>query len=244
MLPPEQIRANYLQVLEQIGEAARGCGRNPQEVRLVVVTKGQPLKAIRAVCAAGATILGENYVEEATVKIEALRSEFDIEWHMIGHVQSRKAEAACANFVWVETVDSLRLAERLNRFAAAQSRRLPVLLEMNLAGEASKSGLPAADPAGWPELGLLVSQVCALPNLDVRGLMSVPPFFDDPEQARPYFGRLRRLAQQLAGLAGVPPLRELSMGMSADFTVAIQEGATIVRVGTAILGPRQSTAGG
>lgn len=244
MLSPEQIQANYLHTLERIGEAARGCGRKPQEVRLVVVTKGQPLEAIRAVCAAGATILGENYVEEATAKIAALRGVFALEWHMIGHLQSRKAEAACANFAWVETVDSLKLAQRLDRFAAAQGRRLPVLLEVNLAGEASKSGLPAADPAGWPALGSVVSQICALPNLDVRGLMSVPPFFDDPELARPYFARLRRLAQQLAGQAGVPPLRELSMGMSADFSVAIQEGATIVRVGTAILGPRQPAAGG
>ncbi len=237
------IEENYHKILQRIVTAARQAGRSPEAVRLVVVTKGQPVEAVQRVVAAGARCLGENYIEEALEKIQALSSagvdEYNrIEWRMIGHVQSRKAGEVAEHFAWCDAVDSLKLARRLDRFAAEAGRSLAVLLECNVSGEESKFGFPAWDKDRWPELVGEFAEVVALPNLQVRGLMTMPPFFDEPERARPFFQRLRRLQAYLASQLPQASWVELSMGMSGDFEAAIQEGATLVRIGTAIMGPR------
>ena len=232
------IEKNYHEVLDGIARAADKAGRDPSTIRLVVVTKGHPVETIQSVLAAGARRLGENYVDEAVRKIHSVSSPEPIEWHMIGHIQSRKAQPVCENFSCVHSLDSLKLALRMDRFAGESGRRLPVLLECNVSGEESKFGLPAWDEGLWSRLLPEIEQITHLPNLDVSGLMTMAPFLEDPEQARPYFQRLRLLSDYLAGKLSQDHFKELSMGMSADFEAAIQEGATIVRVGQAILGPR------
>jgi hypothetical protein len=207
-------------------------------VRLVVVTKGHPLETVRAAVSAGARLLGENYVEEARGKIQAMPEAAWIEWHMIGHVQSRKARQVCQYFEWVHSLDSLKLANRLDRFAGEAGHSLPVLLECNMSGEQTKSGWAAWQEERWDRLAAELAPLLELPNLQVRGLMTMAPFFDQAEPARPYFQLLRRLRDFLADRYPGSDWSELSMGMSVDFTVAVQEGATLVRVGTAILGPR------
>jgi pyridoxal phosphate enzyme (YggS family) len=232
------IRERYQRVLERIETIARQAGRDPAAVRLVVVTKAQPLGVVRAALAAGVRILGENYAEEAVAKINSLKEEFVVEWHMIGHVQSRKAELVARHFDCVHSLDSLKLARRLDAFCAEAGRTLPVMLEFNVGGEASKFGFPAWDEAGWPNLETEVGAILQLPRLRVCGLMTMPPLFDHPEQSRPYFQRLCRLQEFLARLFPAADWRELSMGTSLDYEAAIQEGATFVRIGTAIVGPR------
>ena len=233
-----RILTNYQLILERIASAAQSIGRKPDQVRLMVVTKGHPLEAVQAVVAAGARLLGENYVDEALVKMQALSSYPGIEWHMIGHVQSRKAELVSQNFSCVHSVDSLKLANRLNRYTSGGNHRLPVLLECNVSGEESKFGWDAWDERQWNALTKEIAPILDLPGLDVLGLMTMPPFFLNPEEARPYFQKLRRLQMYLKERFSTFSWEELSMGMSGDFEVAIQEGATIVRVGTAILGER------
>lgn len=233
-----QVKANLDRVLENIARAAHKASRDPQEVRLVVVTKGHSLERVRAALAAGAHYLGENYVEEALDKIAPLGGQFGVEWHMIGHIQSRKARQVSENFVYVHSLDSLKLAERLDRFAGEAGKRLRMLLECNVSGEESKSGFPAWDPALWQALAEQAGCIAALPNLELDGLMTMPPYFDEPEIARPYFQKLARLRDFLIGKVPSAGWKELSMGMSGDYEVAIQEGATWVRIGQAILGPR------
>ena len=221
-----------------VSAAARKGGRDADAVRLVVVTKTQPLETVRAAIEAGAQILGENYAEEAADKIAAVGLQSGVEWHMIGHVQSRKAGLVAQHFDLIHSLDSLRLAERLNRAALEAGRTLPVLLEFNVSGEKSKHGWTAADEAEWAGLTGEVQAVAALTSLRVRGLMTMPPLSTDPEAARSYFQRLRRLRDFLAASVPQAEWHELSMGTSADFAVAVEEGATLVRVGQAILGPR------
>lgn len=234
----EQIRARYQATLERISVAARAAGRDPASVRLVVVTKAQPREVVQAAVRAGARILGENYPEESVSKISALGSESGVEWHMIGHVQSRKARLVVEHFDLLHSLDSLKLAERLNRMAGEAGRVLPVLLECNVGGEESKYGWPAAQEADWPALYPVVDAISGLESLQVRGLMTMPPLETDPEQARVYFRNLRVLRDHLAARYPRADWRELSMGTSADYEVAVQEGATFVRIGTAIVGPR------
>lgn len=232
------IAANYERVLERIATAASQAGRPPEQVRLVVVTKGHPLEVVQAAISAGARDLGENYVEEALSKMDALPGPPTICWHMIGHVQSRKAAAVSERFDWVHSLDSLKLAARLDRFAAEYGRRLPVLLECNVSGEESKFGWKAYPESSWGELVESIGPLLELQNLEVRGLMTMAPFSPHPETSRPCFRRLRRLQSRLAQAYPSTCWEELSMGMSGDFEVAIQEGATMVRIGTAILGER------
>lgn len=234
------IEDNYQRVLEKIENSIRSVGRDPDDVRLVVVTKGHTLELARAAVIAGAKYLGENYVEEAIPKILAISGEFEVEWHMIGHVQSRKARRVCEYFSWVHSLDSIKLAKRFNRFAEEMGRTLPVLIECNVSGEKSKFGWIAWEEHRWSELDVELAQILELPKLEVRGLMTMAPLFPDPEQARPYYRRLRRLRDYLAQQYPTEDWSELSMGMSVDYEVAIQEGATIVRVGTAILGERHN----
>jgi PLP dependent protein len=232
------IRERTTRVLNAIAAAARKGGREGKAVRLVVVTKTQPVEIVRAAIEAGAQILGENYAEEAADKIARLGPQSGVEWHMIGHVQSRKAQLVAQHFNLVHSLDSLRLAERLNRCAGEVGRRLPVLMEFNVSGEKSKHGWAAAEETQWPDLLAELQALASLPNLKVRGLMTMPPLSSDPEAARPYFQKLRRLQGFLAGRVPEADWQELSMGTSADFVVAVEEGATLVRVGQAILGPR------
>ena len=228
----------YLQTLDVIASAAKRAGRSPDAVRLVVVTKSQPLEVVRAAIEAGAGILGENYAEEGVTKLQSLREFSAVEWHMIGHVQSRKAQLVAANFNLMHSLDSLKLARRLDRFSGEAGRRLPVLLEFNVGGEESKGGWEAVDEARWGELSDDVAEILALPNLQVRGLMTMPPLGSMPEDSRPYFQRLRRLQDHLSAQFPEADFSELSMGTSSDFETAVEEGATFVRVGTAIVGAR------
>ena len=231
------IRERYQRVLSQIAEATTRSGREEGTVRLVVVSKSQPLEVVRAAIAAGASILGENYAEEAVAKITAL-PEAAVEWHMIGHVQSRKADLVAGHFSMLHSLDSVKLAGRLDQYCNETGRTLPVLLEVNVSGEESKFGFPGWDERRWPDLEPVFTQIMAFPSLRLRGLMTMPPFYDDPEQTRPYFQRLRRLQIFLGERFPQVDWVELSMGTSVDFITAIEEGATYVRVGQAILGPR------
>ena len=226
------IKENLTRVRERIAAACRRSGRAPENVKLLAISKTFPPESIRSAYEAGLRAFGENRVQEAQAKRPAL-SDLNIMWHLVGHLQTNKAKAARELFHWVHSVDSFRLAQKLDQATASGGARLPVLLEVNLGGEESKAGV------GESEIIQLAEQVSRLATLEVRGLMVIPPFFDDPEQARPYFRRLRELAQMIdsRNIADLS-MQELSMGMSHDFEVAIEEGATIIRVGTAIFGPR------
>ena len=233
----DSIRERYLHTLERIAAAEQRAGRAPGSTRLVVVTKSQPVETVRAALEAGVKILGENYPEETAAKIAAIGAA-DVEWHMIGHVQSRKADLIPANFALLHSLDSLKLATRLDRFAAQAGRKLSVLLEFNVSGEESKFGWQATLESTWPKILPEIDMVLKLDYLTVRGLMTMPPLFEDPERTRPYFQKLRRLRDFLAQNFPAADWSELSMGTSADFEAAVEEGATLVRVGTAIVGPR------
>jgi len=234
------IANNYEKILDQIAKAAITAGRDPAEVRLVVVTKGHSVEAVKKAVGAGARFFGENYLEEAIPKIESLSGVSDIEWHMVGHIQSRKARTVCQYFHRVESLDGIKLATRLNRFASELKKKIPVLLECNVSGETSKYGFPAWDEKRWSELLPEFEMIVDFPALKVCGLMTMPPYFSNVEDVRPYFQRLVRLRDYLSGEITTFDLKELSMGMSNDFEIAIQEGATIVRIGTAIMGKRNS----
>lgn len=232
------IRENYQKTLDQIALSARKSNRDPKEVRLVVVTKSQPLEVVQAAMEAGVHILGENYPEEAVPKIQSLGEQSGVEWHMIGHVQSRKARLVADHFALLHSLDSLKLARRLDRFASESNRVLPVLLEFNVGGEESKAGWDASKESSWDALFPDVEEILELPNLRIQGLMTMPPLETDPEDSRRYFQRLRQLRDRLASQFPQAGWRELSMGTSADYPVAVEEGATLVRVGTAIVGAR------
>ncbi len=223
----------YRDVMERIARAARAAGRAPESVRLVAVSKTVAADAIRELAALGPVILGENRVQEAAEKIPALAAGGAFTWHLVGHLQGNKARRAVELFAMIHSVDSVALLHRLETCCRETGRTLPVLIEVNVAGEAAKSGCrPEALPA-------LVEAAGELAHVRVEGLMAVPPFLDDPEAVRPYFRELRRLRDAWAGRCrGAARLEELSMGMTNDFEVAIAEGATYVRVGTAIFGPR------
>jgi len=197
------------------------------------------LEIVQAAIEAGASVLGENYPEEGVTKIQSLPHQSGVEWHMIGHVQSRKAKLVADHFELLHSLDSLKLAKRLDRFAAEGGRALPVLLEFNVGGEESKSGWDASNDSLWDVFFPDVQSVLELPNLRVRGLMTMPPLGTDPEDSRRFFQRLRLLRDHLASAFHQTDWRELSMGTSADYTVAVEEGATLVRVGTAIVGARK-----
>lgn len=235
------IKENYLHILERIAEAAHASARNPEDIKLVVVTKTHPIEVVESVVEAGAKYLGENYAEEAVDKIKSLSSLHQVEWHMIGHVQSRKAGFVCDYFDYLHSLDSLKLALRLDRLAEERNRVLPVLLELNLGGEESKFGWPIWKEENWQDILVDIAQVIDLTHLSVRGLMGMAPYFDDREDARPYYRRLRIFQEFLQSRFPHRSWSELSMGMSGDFEVAIQEGATWVRIGQSILGPRKKS---
>jgi len=229
------IAENIAEVQRRIERCARRAGRDPAEVQLMAVTKTQPANRIREAYEAGLRLFGENRVQEYSAKSAVLRDLPGAEWHMIGHLQTNKAPAAVELFHAIDSVDSVRLARKLNKAAAQPARRLPILIEINVGGESAKNGLPpAAD-----ELGELLRLAPELNHLEIRGLMAVPPYSADPEAARPYFRMLRDLRDSVSARE-LPQIKmdSLSMGMSHDFEVAIEEGSTCVRVGTAIFGER------
>lgn len=234
----ETIRQKYQFVLGQIEHAAVSASRCPEDVRLVVVTKAQPVAVAQAVIDAGASILGENYPEETLPKLQALSNTSTIQWHMIGHLQTRKVRLVVDHFHMLESLDSLHLAEKIERSLAESDRQLPALLEMNVSGEQSKSGFPAWDESHWDRLLPEIETILQLPHVNIQGVMTMPPLFTDPEQVRPYFVRLRKLADFLCQRVSADHFKEISMGTSTDYPVAVQEGATYVRVGTSIVGPR------
>ena len=220
---------NLQAVRDRIAAAARACGREPSQVQLLAVSKTFGSDAVAAAHACGQRAFGENYVQEALDKIDASRA-LDLEWHFIGPIQSNKTRPIAENFAWVHSVDRAKIAERL---AAARPRELPplnVCIEVNVGDESSKSGVAPADA------GKLAQTIAKLPALKLRGLMTIPPPAGDPATQRRFFASLRMLANDLTG-AGFA-IDTLSMGMSADLEAAIAEGATIVRVGTAIFGER------
>jgi PLP dependent protein len=229
------VAANIASIQQRIASAARRAGRNPDNIMLMAVTKTHPPDRIHEAYAAGQRLFGENRVQDFAAKAAALADLHAAEWHMIGHLQTNKAARTVELFRAVDSVDALKLAEKLDAAAGKLGRKLEVLIEINVGLEAAKSGV-APDSLALEELLLAAPRLEALV---FRGLMSVPPFTDDPEGARPYFHKLRELRDQIAArkLPAVA-MDQLSMGMSHDFEVAIEEGSTCVRVGTAIFGER------
>lgn len=230
------ITENIAAVREQITTAARRAGRSADDIALMGVTKTQPPERIREAYAAGLRIFGENRVQEFSGKAGVLADLDGAAWNMIGHLQSNKAAKALELFSAVDSVDSIKLAEKLDAVARDAGRRLPILLEINVGGEAAKSGV-APDSQ---ELEELLRATGRLEALEFRGLMTVPPFTEDPEGSRPFFRKVRELRDSIAARK-LPAIQTnvLSMGMSHDFKVAIEEGSTCVRVGTAIFGERK-----
>ncbi len=232
----------YERVCERIASAARRAGREPESVRLVAVSKGRTLAEIRQAYALGQRDFGENRVEEAAHKIGAARAaHLSITWHMIGHIQSRKARAVAADFDWAHSVESASLAQKLGQAANQAGRALPILLECNVSGEEAKYGLAAdrcdRDPAQWDSLCAALELILAQPWLQVRGLMTMAPLTPEPERARQVFIKLRQLRDRLAARFPAAEWGELSMGMTDDFEAAVEEGATMVRIGRAIFAP-------
>jgi pyridoxal phosphate enzyme (YggS family) len=234
------IRENLLRVMERIEKAARKAGRDPAEVKLVAVSKTVEMARIREAIEAGVSILGENYIQEAQKKIEeigrpACTERFGegrpVSWHFIGHLQSNKAKYAIRLFDMIHCVDSHSLVEELNRRAEQADRVIKVMIEVNLSKEATKFGTDEEI------VFTLARRIQTLKHLSLEGLMTMPPYFDSPEMSRPYYIALRELKERM--VKERIPMKELSMGMSNDFEVAIEEGATFIRVGTAIFGPRK-----
>ena len=231
----EPVRDRVARVLERVARSAARSGRSPESIRLVAVTKTHPVERVAEAYEAGLRVFGENYVQEADEKVRAFP---DAEWHLIGKLQANKIKKAVSLFGWIQSVDSLRLLADISRRCIEAGKTVPVLIEVNLAGEGSKAGIPPDGLAG------LLSSAAGLPGVRILGLMTVPPMTDDPEESRPNFVRLRELLGQVASLGGAAgEMTELSMGMSSDFEAAIEEGATMIRVGTAIFGSRARRAG-
>lgn len=226
------IAANYRRVRERINEAAARCGRDPRAIKLLAACKSQSAAQIQAAIEAGIRNFGENYVQEAQAKRAVIKE--PVEWHMIGHLQRNKVRAALELFDLIESLDSLELAGELDKEGRKRGKMVRAYVEVNLGGEESKSGIASA------QVEPLLRAAGEFSNLSIEGLMAVPPFRENPEEVRPYFRRLKELQAGLMALK-LPhgELKELSMGMSHDYPVAIEEGSTLVRIGTAIFGPRE-----
>jgi pyridoxal phosphate enzyme (YggS family) len=226
------ISANLNQVRQRIAAACARSGREPSSVELLTVSKGHPAEVVCAAAQLGLSTFGENRVQEARAKIGVCPGR--LRWHLIGHLQSNKCRDAVTLFEMIQSVDSLSLAREINKWAETSAKTMPVLIEVNVAGEATKFGYA-------PEKVLAeLAQINALPKIEVHGLMTVAPFAQDAEKVRPVFRRLRELKRQCEDVLGAP-LPHLSMGMSGDFEVAVEEGATMIRLGSAVLGPRAAS---
>lgn len=225
--------SNLKRLHRQIDTLARECGRQSNEIQLLAVTKTWPPERVDAAAGTGQRLFGENRVQEAQGKVRRVRSQ-DLEWHLIGHLQSNKARRAAELFDVIETVDRESIAHKISGAATRLQKRLSVFIQVNLGDELQKSGVAVSN------VTTLARAVASMDFLDLQGLMAIPPYHPDAERSRPHFRQLRQLQQDLNGFLA-SPLHHLSMGMSHDFPVAIQEGATLVRVGTAIFGPRRGT---
>jgi PLP dependent protein len=230
----QTIAANLAKVRERIARAAERSGRRADEITLVAVSKTHPAESIRAAYAAGVRHFGENRVQEWESKQPNV-ADLDAIWHLIGHLQSNKARRAAHLFRCVDSLDDLALAKKLHAAAHAEGKCLPVLIEVHMGGEETKSGVAEADVPS------LAASIAPFAHLDFAGLMAIPPFFDDPERVRPHFRKLHELRDDVSRQLG-RPLPILSMGMSHDFEIAIEEGATEIRVGTALFGARTARA--
>ena len=235
----ENIKSNLDCIQTRIRLCAESCGRKPQEIKLITVTKAQPKEVVEAAIHAGADRLGENYPVEAVEKIKALKEYKKVEWHMIGHVQSRKSALIAEHFDFFHSLDSVKLAKKINEKLEEKENTLPVLLEVNVSGEESKFGWAAWNESLFPRLFSDIEILLKLSNLKICGLMTMPPYFTDAEKVRPFFRKMSDLMSLLSFRFPETDWKELSMGTSIDFETAIQEGATFVRVGTAIVGPRE-----
>lgn len=219
-------------IKNRIKKTAQACGRNPETIRLVAVSKTIPADRVKGAIEAGVTDLGENYVQEARNKFNTLAA-YPVSWHFIGHLQSNKAKYAVRLFDLIHSVGTIKLARELNKQSEKVNKIQDILIQVNISEENSKSGVYIKD------IYDLLKEIGLLKNLSIKGLMTMPPFFDAPEKARPYFCALRHLRDQMVEDLPNVRLGELSMGMTGDFEVAIEEGATLIRIGTAIFGKRQ-----
>jgi len=232
------IKNNYNIVLNNIADAANKSGRNPENIKVITVSKMRDVDVIRTAMAAGIRYFGENYPEQAVSKIEMI-NDSRVEWHMIGHIQSRKINLAAKCFHCVHSIDRIKIGRKLNNELAKLEKRMPILLELNVSGEESKFGWPALDKQDWENLHPDIDALLDLNNISLKGLMTMPPLSDESGLSRKYFIKLRKIQEYLSNIYGEEYFRELSMGTSFDYTVAVEEGATMVRIGEAILGPRK-----
>jgi len=233
----ENIRQNIELVLERIHNSAINSGRDSKDIALVAVTKQKPASVVKILSDFGIKRIAESYLKEALFKIELLR-EFQIEWHMIGTIQRGKEKEIAAKFAEVHSLESIETASKLDKFAKLNNRCLPVYLEFNVSGEETKHGWNAWNDTKWSGLVPGLREIFGLSNIEVKGLMTMAPFSNNPQNARPYFRRLRKLRDYLSREFPRSNLQGLSMGMSGDFEVAIEEGATVLRIGSALVGPR------
>jgi hypothetical protein len=226
------IAANHRKIIDRIGEAATKAGRDPREIKLLAAAKSQSVERVQAAIAAGVRLIGDNYVQEAEAKRRWISQ--PIEWHMIGHLQRNKVKSALKIFDLIQSLDSVTLARELDKEGDRMERKIRTFVEVNLGDQETKSGIARG------KVSELVKRVGDLSYLRVEGLMAVPPFRENPEEVRPFFSALKALQSELQCL-DIPnaPLNELSMGMTHDYAVAIEEGATIVRIGTALFGARE-----
>jgi PLP dependent protein len=226
------ITANINEIRQRIRSAAARCQRNPDSIKLLAVTKTVSPAIVSKAIAAGISEFGENYIQEAKEKIAVIEQR--VQWHMIGHLQTNKAKYAVNLFDYIHSVDRIELAKEISKRASLTGRKINILIEINVSGERTKNGIAPADAMG------LIKDISTLENISVKGLMTMAPYSDDPEDSRPYFTALRNLQKNIIsdGIAGIQ-MDELSMGMTDDFEIAIEEGATIVRIGRAIFGERR-----
>lgn len=231
--PMADVAANYRKIVGQIRHAAFSTGRDPHDIKILAAAKAQDITLIEAAIRAGVLLIGENYVQEASLKRNSLPG--NIEWHMIGHLQRNKAKAAVEIFDVIESLDNAELARELDKEGRKRNARVRALIEINIGGEETKSGIAKT------EVAALLRTIGQLDHLSIEGLMTVPPFRENCEEARPYFRELRQVRDELRSLE-LPnvDLKELSMGMTHDYQIAVEEGATIVRIGTALFGPRRT----
>lgn len=233
----DKIQGNIEQVMERIAQAAQRGGRNPEDIELIAVTKEKSAGVVKTLIDCGISRIGESYLKEALFKIDLLK-DFPVEWHMIGNIQNGKEKKIARAFDCVHSVAKLSTATALNEFALKNDKELPIYLEINVSGEDTKGGWLAVDQSGWDDLLPDFQQVQEMPGLKPLGLMTMAPYSEDPETARPYFRLLRRIRDYLEKKLPSAEIAGLSMGMSGDFEVAVEEGATMLRIGSALVGPR------
>lgn len=231
------IQSNIEHVSERISLAARRAGRDPESIGLVAVTKQKSAVVVKTLLDCGIHRIGESYLKEALFKIDLLK-DYPVEWHMIGNIQSGKEKKIIKAFDLVHSVGSLETAQELSKYAERSQKDMPIYLELNVSGEDSKGGWAAANQERWEELLPDLEQILDLPGILPQGLMTMAPYSDNPEDARPYFRKLREIRDYLGSTLQIGEISGLSMGMSGDFEVAIEEGATILRIGSALVGPR------